>query len=425
MDGEHAEDELIPHREIDHGAEDDGDRVGEQRIESEPAGEHCHHGQVSTKRDRAVEQMKTNQSIENGPSRPGRAIPPGPSLVPDEVVQKRHLDGDGRRCQIVQPGPLQERREHAELHQDTDASDGVERHPPREDVSRSHSPRNASSWARRAQLLVGAVFIASAPVTAQMSKPQTACQDLSPRLERLGKGVERGEVDLVLEHLAGGGDVNETWRDTRMQICRSLLCRSVTAGQEQIFRLLLERGADHNLLPSYALFSPIERGDVEMVRTLLALGVSRLGNDEILSAALRSGRVEMLDLVLSSGVSIDPATLPVHYLTDDIARYLVPRHLGPNTETPVGNEACAFEELFGLMSPMQDGCEGTVGPVWLHFVATGRYDMVRYMIAQGANLTTALGVSAVSGRRVFTANDIATARKDRPMLQLLQRAARR
>ena len=72
----------------------------------------------------------------------------------------------------------------------------------------------------------------------------TSCQGTNPRLQRLAEAVEHGDAGVVRAHLDSGEDVNEIWRDSRNStLCRSLLLRSIWYGQEEIFRLLLQRGA--------------------------------------------------------------------------------------------------------------------------------------------------------------------------------------
>jgi hypothetical protein len=248
------------------------------------------------------------------------------------------------------------------------------------------------------------------------------CQTSTPPLERLASAIERGEVDYVRVALEEGVDVNETWRDLPAQICRSLLLRSVWYSQDEIFGLLLKKGADPRRLPRESLGIPVREGRVDMVRTLLALGLKPRDNDEIVRAALESHNMAMLDLLASSGVSINASSVPSWALTDDLTAHLVPKYLRPNDSTNVGNEACTVQELFGLLSPEQDGCEGTQGPLWLHFVVTGNLRMMELMIKHGADLSLSFEVWDNSNDRPFNAIDVAVRRKDTRMADLLRRA---
>lgn len=251
----------------------------------------------------------------------------------------------------------------------------------------------------------------------------TSCKGTDAPLERLAEAVERGDAAVVRAHLDGGADVNDMWRDSRNpMLCRSLLLRSIWYGQEEVFRLLLQRGADPLGLPRESLQVPVRNGRVEIVRTLLALGLKPHSNDEIVRVGLESRSLAMLDLLLSSGISITSSNVPAYYLTDDITRFLVPKHVDPNDDTRVGVEACDVQRLFGLLRENQDGCEGTVGPLWLHFVLTGRHQMVEFMIANGADLTLRSEVWDGGAMRPFTALEAAAKRNDTRMEDLLRRA---
>jgi len=75
-----------------------------------------------------------------------------------------------------------------------------------------------------------------------------------------------------------------------------------------------------------------------------------------------------------------------------------------------------------LLSPEQDGCEGTEGPLWLHFVVTGNIRMMELMIENGADLSLSSEVWDNSNMRAFNAMDVAIRRKDKRMADLLRRA---
>ena len=249
-----------------------------------------------------------------------------------------------------------------------------------------------------------------------------SCQTSNPRLERLASAIQRGQIDYVRTALDESVDLNETWRDLPAQICLSLLLRSIWYSQDEIFGLLLKRGADLRRLPRESLGIPVRKGRVAMVRTLLALGLKPHDNVEIVREGLESHNVVMLDLLASSGVSIDASSVPSWALTDDLTLHLVPKYLRPNDSTIIGNGPCAVVELFGLLSPEQDGCEGTQGPLWLHFVVTGNIRMMELMIKNGADLSLSSEVWDNSNMRPFNAMDVAVRRKDTRMANLLRRA---
>ena len=188
------------------------------------------------------------------------------------------------------------------------------------------------------------------------------CQNSNPLLDRLASAIQRGEIEHVRSSLDNGADVNAMWHGAHGQICFSLLLRSVWYGQEEIFRLLLKRGADPLSLPRESLQVPVRDGRVEMVRTLLSLGLKPDDNDDIVLAGLQSKNVAMLELLLSSGVSINGPNVPLYYFTNDITRFLVPRYLNPNERIYVGVESCAFEKLFDLFSPRRTAARERLGP---------------------------------------------------------------
>ena len=249
------------------------------------------------------------------------------------------------------------------------------------------------------------------------------CQVGDSRLNPLARAIELGDIETVRTALDGGLDVNETWRDLPPQICRSLILRSIWHDRDDIFRLLLKRGADPRSVPDDSLNIPVRNGRIDMVRTLLGLGLKLPNRFETVYAALQSGNLAMVDLLASSGVSINASTVPAYALTDALTAHLVPKYFRPNDTLPnVGNEACTVQGLFGLLSPQQDGCEGTEGPLWLHFVVTGNIKMMELMIKNGADLSLSFEVWDNSNSRPFNAMDVAVRRKDKRMADFLRRA---
>jgi hypothetical protein len=266
---------------------------------------------------------------------------------------------------------------------------------------------------------IASVFLTAA--TALSLQPDT-CQGPNPRLERISEAVHTGDIAIVRQHLDGGADVNETWRDQwAPMLCQTMLLRSVYWGREHIFRLLLEEKADPRSVPSWALQIPVRDGRVDMARTLFALGVRPNNNDEIVAAGLESKNLTMLDFLLSSDFTMSASNVPVFYLTDEITRFLVPKHLRPNDAASVGDSPCEVEKLFGVFSKNQDGCDGAVGPLWMHFVFRRNHQIVQFMIENGADLSARGTVSGMKGTKSFTGLELATKRKDKRMVDLLRR----
>lgn len=276
-------------------------------------------------------------------------------------------------------------------------------------------------------LVISAALLVVAPVreaeSGQGGQFTQNCQTANPQLDRLESAIRRGDIDAVRSALDEGLDVNETWRDFPAQVCRSLLLRAVWYGRDDLFTLLLNKGANPRTVPDDALGIPVRTGRVEMLRTLLGLGLKLPNNFETVLDAIESRNMTMFDLVASNGVTIDATTVPSWALTDALTAHLVPKYFRPNDWLPnIGNAACTVQELFGLLGRHPDGCEGTEGPLWLHFVVTGNIKMMELMIEHGADLSLSSEVWDYSTTRPFNAMDVAVRRKDKPMIDLLRRA---
>ena len=302
-----------------------------------------------------------------------------------------------------------------------EASDAVSEHQAHDSA---HTRSTPVIWISLvASMSLGTAALADSVPSAGAEQFTQNCQTSNPRLERLASAIERGDLNYVRSALDEGLNVNETWRDVPAQICRSLLLRTVWHGRDDMFNLLLKRGADPGTIPDDALGIPVRTGRFDMVRTLLGLGLKLPNRFETVVDAIESGNLKMFDLVASSGVTIDPSTVPAWALTDAVTLHLVPKYLRPNDTLPnVGNAACTVQELFGLLSSEQDGCEGTAGPLWLHFVVTGNIRMMELMIKNDADLSLSSEVWDNSQMRPFNAMDVAIRRKDKRMADLLRRA---
>ena len=57
-------------------------------------------------------------------------VAPRPVLVPDEIVQHRHLHRNRRGEEIVQVEPVHEEGHHSELYRDAHQPHAIERQPP-------------------------------------------------------------------------------------------------------------------------------------------------------------------------------------------------------------------------------------------------------------------------------------------------------
>lgn len=114
------------------------------------------------------------------------------------------------------------------------------------------------------------------------------------------------------------------------------------------------------------------------------------------------------------GETINPMELPLHHLTDEITRLLVPEYLDPNEFTHLGTESCQVYELFDLLNDEHHYCEGAIGPFWIHFVLARNHETVKYLIESGADVR-----SEAIYPIPFTGLKAASALGDDRMIQLL------
>jgi len=255
---------------------------------------------------------------------------------------------------------------------------------------------------------------------AAVSSQSPSAIDSNSRREQLARAIERGDITAVRAHLDARGDVNEAWRDFPAQIVRSLLLRSAWYGQEDIFRLLLARGA--NLSSAQGnLIAAIHGGNHGIVRTLIDGGIKPDHPSDLIPQTLLTKDPLMIELVWTSSLGpFPPAALAPGMLTNDVARMLIPKLVSANAEVGIGDTACDVMRLFNRLSPDQDGCEGAIGPLWLHFVLERNYEMVTYLIQNGADLNS-MGTDLDTGLS-FGALDLAMAGRDTQMIELLRRA---
>lgn len=129
-----AKDEQFAKREIQQRCYSNADRVRRQIVHPNRAREETHPQQVRAKRNKAIRQMKSQQPLAKA-RRPAR--PPRPPLMPVEVVENGQFDGQSRRRQRRQFGELFQRRQCAQLHQNTGQADRIEAQPSLDQSRRS------------------------------------------------------------------------------------------------------------------------------------------------------------------------------------------------------------------------------------------------------------------------------------------------
>jgi HEAT repeat protein len=81
----------------------------------------------------------------------------------------------------------------------------------------------------------------------------------------------------------------------------------------------------------------------------------------------------------------------------------------------IGKEACQVYEFFDLLCDENHYYEGSIGPVWIHFVLTGDLETISYMLNSGAEVYTE-AILLIS----FSALEAARALGDERMIQLLK-----
>jgi len=197
---------------------------------------------------------------------------------------------------------------------------------------------------------------------AAVSSQAPSDTESNPRREQLARAIERGDIAVVRSHLDAGGDANEAWRDFPAQSVRSLVLRSAWYGREDIFRLLLARGANLSSAQG-GLIAAIHGGSLGIVRTLIDGGIQPDHPSDLIPQTLLTKDPFMIELVWTSSLGpFRPADLAPGMLTMDVARMLIPKYVSANAEVGIGDTACDVMRLFNRLSPDQDGCEGAIGP---------------------------------------------------------------
>lgn len=130
--------------------------------------------------------------------------------------------------------------------------------------------------------------------------------------EALAEWARRGRADVVLAMIQAGHSPDKPSRATR----ETALTAAVGAGQREIVRLLLERGANpnaHHAREPSALGIACRRGDLPAARLLLERGADptelfeQYGERRTpMHSAARSGDLAILELLLAHGASANP-----------------------------------------------------------------------------------------------------------------------
>ncbi|MCI0472751.1 MAG: ankyrin repeat domain-containing protein, partial [Ignavibacteria bacterium] len=113
---------------------------------------------------------------------------------------------------------------------------------------------------------------------------------------------DKGKTDKVLHLLDNGADVNMVWKS----VDQSLVTRAALLNQEEMVKLLIERGANVNPKYGETLCEAVSSQNIEIVRMVLNAGARVNGdfgfeNNTPLHRAAYTGIAEIVQLLLSAG----------------------------------------------------------------------------------------------------------------------------
>ena len=245
----------------------------------------------------------------------------------------------------------------------------------------------------------------------------------------LHEAVEQGDAEIVKILVAAGADVNaEGYFD------RTPLSLAAEEGATEIMQILLGSGPDADTpadgedkeaastpsIGSEALYTAIEKGDVEMVRLLVEAGADvnaseGFGGDTPLHEAVEQGNAQIVKILVAAGADVNaegyfdrtPLSLAAAEGATEIMQILLGS--GPDADTPadgedkeaastpsIGSEALytAIEkgdvEMVRLLvegGADVNAAEGFGGNTPLHeAVKKGDVEMVKILVAAGANI---------------------------------------
>ncbi len=216
----------------------------------------------------------------------------------------------------------------------------------------------------------------------------------------LHEAVKKGDVEIVKILVAAGADVNaEGYFD------RTPLTLATEEGATEILQILLGTGPDADTsvggedkeaastpsVGSEALYSAIEKGNVEMVRILVEAGADinaadGFGGNTPLHEAVEQGDAEIVRILVAAGADVHaegyfdrtPLTLAAEEGATEILQILL--GTGPDADTSVGGE-----DKEAVSTP-------SVGSEALYTaIEKGDVEMVRLLVEAGADINAAEG----------------------------------
>ncbi|PVU98548.1 hypothetical protein BB559_001474 [Furculomyces boomerangus] len=109
-------------------------------------------------------------------------------------------------------------------------------------------------------------------------------------------GCGNGIKNLVEKMISGRNPVNA-------KLLNIGLAKSISSNQPEIYRLLLQNGADVKLNGNLALVQACKRGNLEIAKELIELGADvKVSSSLLLEMAIKSKRMDLIQLLLSKGV---------------------------------------------------------------------------------------------------------------------------
>ncbi|MDE0200553.1 MAG: ankyrin repeat domain-containing protein [Caldilineaceae bacterium] len=212
----------------------------------------------------------------------------------------------------------------------------------------------------------------------------------------LHEAVEEGNAEIVQILVDAGADIEaEGFMD------QTPLSLAAEEGASEIMQILLGQGADNGTqegedkqapaIGSEALFTAIEKGDVEMVRILVEAGADinaadGFGGNTPLHEAVEQGDAEIVRILVAAGADVHaegyfdrtPLTLAAEEGATEILQILL--GTGPDADTSVGGE-----DKEAVSTP-------SVGSEALYTaIEKGDVEMVRLLVEAGADINAAEG----------------------------------
>jgi len=199
--------------------------------------------------------------------------------------------------------------------------------------------------------------------------------------ENLWKAVNAGNVTDARAAIQRRADVNN--RNSAGSI---IISRAVQNGNIEIVRLLLDNGANPNVIGTvssdHPLTNAIEKGNLEMVKLLIDKGANVNARNSIGSSPLRSaiseGNIEMVKLLVDRGVNINnsdrygtPFPAAAQAQNIELLRFLLER--GANI-----NGRCHNTLNLGVQVNDRTALH--------HAVSTERMDIVKFLVENGINV---------------------------------------